>query len=220
MLASYPAIYRDRFGEEATTIQNDGRTLRMQVRGVTFIGSDFDAFEPVPATDSSHLSTFTLDNGSLCACEIVCDMPLPIVVEQEVIVGALHVQLTLGRPRPAPRGGIDEERLILQFSFDNQTFTSRGISGWFEDELLDIQRELPVNTSLKACILCAFSDYSPAGHGLFGGLACFRDHKAEYRAVNGKRALFQLWPKLTEYVQETDLCNEFEQRIPGSGYRG
>ncbi len=220
MLACFPATYRDQFGEESTTIQNDGETMRMQVRGVAFIGSDFDAFEPIPTTHSLHLSTFTLDHGSLCACEILCAMPLPVVVEDAIIVGTLRVHLTLGQPRLPPRSGIDEERLLLQFSFNDQTFTSQGLSGWFEDELLDIQRALPTNAHLKACIACAFSDYSPGGHGLFGGLACFRDHKAEYRMVNSKGALFQLWPKMTEYVQETYLCNEFEQRIPGSGYRG
>ena len=46
-----------------------------------------------------------------------------------------------------------------------------------EDELLDIQRQMPEGTYLKACINCAFSDYCPGGHGLFGGLACFRDNK-------------------------------------------
>ena len=73
---------------------------------------------------------------------------------------------------------------------------------------------------LRACVCCAFSDYSPYGHGLFGGMACFRDVKEAYRRVSTKQALFELWPRLSGYVQETHLCPEFELRRPGAGYRG
>jgi hypothetical protein len=62
--------------------------------------------------------------------------------------------------------------------------------------------------------------YSPYGHGLFGGLACFRGNKAGYRAVTGKDDLFAVWDTMTEFVQETHLCPEFERRVPGTGYRG
>jgi hypothetical protein len=42
---SYPARYKDRFGEEATAILNDGKLLTMVVRGVRFQGTDFDSRE-------------------------------------------------------------------------------------------------------------------------------------------------------------------------------
>ena len=58
------------------------------------------------------------------------------------------------------------------------------------------------------------------GHGLFGGLICFRGIKAEYRAVNSKAALFEILDRFTEQVQETHVCPEFERRTPGAGYRG
>jgi hypothetical protein len=79
---------------------------------------------------------------------------------------------------------------------------------------------MPAGTYLKTCINCAFSDYSPSGHGLFGGLACFRDNKTGYRAVRTKRDLFGIWITMTGFVQETFLCPEFERRSPGTGYRG
>jgi hypothetical protein len=41
-----------------------------------------------------------------------------------------------------------------------------------------------------------------------------------YRAVTGKDGLFDLWDTMTEYVQETHLCPEFERREPGTEYRG
>ena len=58
--------------------------------------------------------------------------------------------------------------------------------GLFEDALVGIQRQLPPDTVLKACISCAFSDYHPAGSGLSAILACSRDNKAAYLQVSGK----------------------------------
>jgi hypothetical protein len=101
-----------------------------------------------------------------------------------------------------------------------QVWSSAALSGWFEDELLDLQRQLPDGMLMKACINCAFSDYSPYGHALFGGLACFRGNKDGYGAVKGKSDIFRIWDTMTEFVQETYLCPEFKKRLPGTGYRG
>ncbi|MBA2544438.1 MAG: hypothetical protein H0V17_32650, partial [Deltaproteobacteria bacterium] len=85
---------------------------------------------------------------------------------------------------------------------------------------LDLQQKLPEGGYLRACIGCGLSDYSPIGNGLFGGLACFRETKTAYRAVSTKTGLFAIWDSLTEFVQETYVCPEFERRRPGAGYRG
>jgi hypothetical protein len=135
-----------------------------------------------------------------------------------MVEGVLATHLELGDP--APNGGIDREHLTLKLTIEGRTITSKGWSGWFDDEMLDIQMRLPQDAYMKACINCAFSDYSPAGHGLFGGLACFRDNKHGYLSVKTKRDLFGVWKTMTEFVQETYLCPEFARRIPGSGYRG
>jgi hypothetical protein len=56
---------------------------------------------------------------------------------------------------------------------------------------------------------------------LFGTLQCFRHDKAGYRAVAGKVDLFRLMEKASApCVQETWRCEEFEERAPGTGYRG
>lgn len=70
------------------------------------------------------------------------------------------------------------------------------------------------------CITCAYSDYSPYGHGLWGGMACFRNTKAEYLATKTKSDVFRIWDSLTEQVQETYHCPQWQPRIPGTGYRG
>jgi hypothetical protein len=218
MSARYAALYRDRHGDVVTTIHNDGKTLSMIARGVEFRGTDFDAFEPIEGTDPTRLTSFTLQHGCLCSCSIEAEMPPPLVLNGETLHGLLTMHLELGEPMP--NGSLDREVLRLTLTLGESVYRSAGTSGWFEDELLDIQKQLPDGVYLKACINCAFSDYSPVGHGLFGGLACFRDNKAGYLAVKGKDDLFRIWSTATEYVQETYLCPEFRRRVPGTGYRG
>lgn len=208
----YPAIYRDAHGTERTDIVNDGATLSMRLRGEVFTGESFDDFEP-----AGEGSGFQLNKGFLCSCEIECSIPMEIVANGGSQEGTLKANLKLGAP--AANGGLDEELLVLRLTIGEQTYQSSGGSGWFEDELLELQRKLP-GAYMRACIGCAFSDYSPLGRGLFGGLACFRDSKDLYRRVNSKQALFDAWDTMSEFVQETHVCGQFERRKPGTGYRG
>ncbi len=220
MLVTYPATYRDRLGEERTSIRNDGTTLFLTIRGVEFQGRDFDLLEPAVDTDPSKLSSFSLDQDCLCSCVIDTEIPLPVVTPEGTTGSVLEVHLELGDPRPSPRGGIDRENLTLGLSLGDRVLTSRGSHGDFEGQLVDLQKQMPEGTYLKSCINCAFSDYSPGGHGLFGGLACFRDNKAGYQAVRSKGDMFRVWGTMTEFVQETHFCPEFERRAPRTGYRG
>jgi hypothetical protein len=217
MTTTYPARYKDRFGEESTTIQNESETLTMVVRGVRFRGADFDSLEPQDVPDPAQLTSFTFLHGSLCFCAIEADIPVPVVTPTGTVDGLLTFELDLGEPLPT--GQMDRE-LRLGLAVSGRNYLSDGRTGWFEGEMLDLQGKLPPGTFMKACINCAFSDYSPSGHGLFGGLACFRGNKAGYRAVTCKDDLFAVWDTMTEFVQETHLCPEFERRVPGTGYRG
>jgi hypothetical protein len=214
----YRAIYRDAQGEIATLIENDGKTLRMRLANVEFTGTDFDGFEVVGSPDPGALSHFRFASGSLCACSLDLEIPARVLADSGEVTGVLQVSLKLGGP--APNGGVDEEILELNLSLGDRRFPSRGFSGWFEDELLDIQKALPQGWHLKMCFGCAFSDYSPGGHGLFGCLACFRDNKSGYLAVRTKADYWPVLKTLTESVQETYLCPEFEVRKPGTVYRG
>src|SRR5688500_2075908 len=155
----YQTNYQDRFGNEQTVIENDGKTLRMVVRGVEFAGSWFDDFEPLTKSDVAHLASFTLNRGELCSCTIECEMPMLMVSHSEVVQAVLHVNLKLGDP--APNGGLDHEWLGLTLSFEGNSIQSSGKSGWFEDELLEIQASLPEGVYMKACINCQYSEYSP-----------------------------------------------------------
>jgi hypothetical protein len=215
MDSQYRTTYSDRHGVEATTIHNDGAKLTLTLRGVLFSGPEFDSLEPDPGSNSQLLSQFSLANGSLCECFIECEIPLPVVVDDRTVSGLVVVELKLGSQ--AAHGGLDEETLLLSLHLDEKVYRSAGKSGWFEDELLDLQATLPDGTYLKACINCGLSDYSPGGHGSFGCMLCFRDCKAEYRKVKNKSDLFKVIGALGKpiLVQETFLCPEFERHKPG-----
>jgi hypothetical protein len=217
---AYPAVYRDGFGEVATMLFNDGKELRMKLRGVEFTGSMLDDWEPDAHADAAQLQSFTFmrSGRELCEYTLEFDMPIPVVFQAEQRQGTLHVLLTLGAA--IPNGGVDREILCLRLTINDSSIASQGTSGWFEDELLDIQRQLPEGMFMRTCLCCAYSDYHPVGHGLFGGLACFRNKKQEYLAISNKYVLMKLWPTHIEDVQETYRCPEFERRKPGTGYRG
>lgn len=219
-MVTWATIYQDRFDTVNTTIRNDGHRLEMTVRGIVFAGTDFDLLSPAPDQPADGLSSFTMCQGDLCSCTIECTIPLPIVLADGTTTPVqLRATIALGDPDPE-RGGLVSQSVALALSTAFGDFHSAGDSGWFEDELLELQSKLPDGLSLKACITCAFSDYSPYGHGLFGDLACFRGNKAAYRDVRSKGDLFRIWDTATEFVQETHLCSDYARRQPGTGYRG
>jgi hypothetical protein len=212
----YPATYSDANGAESTTIANDGTLLRMSVRGTAFVGPDFDMFEPSNDTSPSDLRSFSINHGCLSSCRITWRMPVRLDAFGHDEEGTLAVDLLLGDPTPT--GFLDREELRVVLEFQDQRFASPGNTGYFEDELLGLWKQLPSGLLMKACINCLYSDYSPAGNGLFGSMMCFRNCKAEYLAVRSKHQMWAL--KCDRMVQETFLCPEFERRIPGTGYRG
>jgi len=214
----YPTKYSDRRGVELAEMRNDGSTLSIRLRGVSFSGADFDALEPESDSPLDLLSQFTFWNGVLCDCTLDCEIPVPVVFADETLPSTLRMHLELGAPGAA-NGGLDRELLSLSIDLKGQVYRSAGTDGFFEYELLSLQSTLPPSSYLKACISCAHSDYHPVGHGLFGGMACFRQVKEEYAKVKSKQDLFGVWGQ-SERVQETYLCPEFERRRPGTGYRG
>lgn len=216
-MESYSGTYSDATSSEAITITNDGATLRLRLRGVDFAGDEFDCLEPVGASPE-QIRAFSFNQGFLCSCCIECRMPVQVQDGSALLQGSLWVKLRLGDP--APNGGLDCEQLEIALEYADQRIAGSGTSGWFEDELLSIQAQLPKGVFIKACINCLYSDYSPFGHGLFGDMMCFRNLKAEYLQVTSKQEFWSVHGRQDRFVQETHLCPEIERRIPGTGYRG
>jgi hypothetical protein len=215
-LVLYEGAYTDARGRDDVLFLNDGETLRVTIRGIEFAGTDFDRLSPVDGR-AEH-KDFTLHHRDLCACSFAFDIPIPVIVEGNEVSGRLHVELQIGGPLSA--GGLDREQLKLTLEYGEHRVASLGTSGWFEDELARIEEQLPKSVFMKACINCLYSDYSPYGHGLFGGMMCFRNIKAEYLQVKSKRDFFALHGRQDRFVQETHLCPEFSRRVTATGYRG
>lgn len=218
MTKSCPTIYQDANGIISTSLQTDGTTLRILIRAVEFIGDDLDSLSPVANTMPEALQSFRLHQNCLCDCRFDIDFPIQVSRSGGFEDALLKAHLDFGKP--SPTGGLENEGVKLQLKFRDLNFQSTGKSGWFEGELLELDKQLPSGCHMKLCITCAHSDYSPYGHGMFGCLACFRGNKAEYSQVKSKGDMFRVWDKLTEYVQETHLCGEYDLRKPGTGYRG
>ena len=213
----YPARLHLGDSSHDATIENDGSLLRLSVLDVSFTGPDFDCLV-IEGRLPTHLQVPLYRHKGPCSCTLTWEMPLTITSQGVDGQATLRCKLVLGHPDD--RGGLDREELTLVLVVGDQEYASPGTSGWFEDELLSIERQLPCDTRMKACISCLFSDYNPVGHGLFGDLACFRTAKEAYLQVRNKSDIFEVWDQSTGYVQETFLCEEFAPRIPGTGYRG
>lgn len=216
MKGRWPGSYSDAHRCEPITIVADGRVLTMELLGVTFSGSDFDDLAPSAPVDAG--AGLILQHGALCSCVLTWEMPVSLHGTSPDTAGVLDCRLTLGAP--AAHGGLEREDLELSLRWNDSRMATSTSHGLFETALAEIQRQLPAGTSLKACISCALSDYSPAGNGLFGTLACFRGNQRGYLQVRSKQDIFGIWPTLTEYVPETYLCPHYQRRGTHPGYRG
>lgn len=205
--------YRDREGALVGELYTTGTWLEAVIDGQRFTGRDLDGLTPV----GDCAPRFALVAGDLADCCLSFTLPITVRVHGEQGSALLRVDVALG---PAgDRGGLEHERVRLELMVGDRSVRSSGRSGWFEDELAEIHCLAP-DLHLMTCFGCGLSDYSLAGHGLFGWLMCFRGSEEAYRQVRTKQDLFALAARCTELVQETHVCPDFEVRVPGTGYRG
>lgn len=122
-MARYPVTYSDANGSETTTLENDGETLRVILRGVELCGPDFDSLSPAGASPDD-LRSFTLNQDCLCACRLECRIPVPVNDHGRLSEGTLLVTLVLGEP--TPRGGLDREELRIVLEHDGRKIAGRG----------------------------------------------------------------------------------------------
>lgn len=216
MASPWPGTYSDARGHEIVSIGMNRFVLSLELRGVTLAGDSFDDLTPMTSLDAPV--PFTLHHGALCACTLEWTMPITLTTPDGDHLADLGCRLVLGEP--ADRGGLTQEDLDLTLHHDKGTAATTSHHGDFETALAAVQRQLPAGHELKACISCAYSDYSPAGNGLYGDLACFRDNPQPYLSVKSKADLFRLWDTMTERVPETYLCPQYQRREPHAGYRG
>ncbi|MDQ3640097.1 MAG: hypothetical protein M3450_01190 [Actinomycetota bacterium] len=111
------------------------------------------------------------------------------------------------------------ERARLRLSLDGEV-TESAFHHHLEGAIPGVEGALGEPVKLHCCFNCSMSDYFHGGTGL-SGMFCFRDSRQAYRSVRSKADYVRLVPDaITEFVDELYVCREFEQRQPGTGYRG
>lgn len=179
--------------------QNDGYGVTGVVRGVPVSGPYFDALEPESPT------TFLSLNG---AGELDhCVMTGRVSAKFADAVGHLDLRVELsGEPVP-----LTTATLVVG---DDVYMNTRA-----EDleVVLGKLATAAVPHQWECCLTCGLSDYWPAGQNLMG-MRCHRDAREQYLNVQSKWDYFAV--PVTEEVPEFYVCEQFEPRKPGTGYRG
>lgn len=81
------------------------------------------------------------------------------------------------------------------------------------DLLINLQKALPQNVKIYACMFCRYSHYFVAGNDNFGNLSCFRHCKEKCANVKSKDDVIDLFngeASNSKMVEETFWCNEFK----------
>jgi hypothetical protein len=211
-----PCVYTDSDGSIAGELANNGKLLLVRLGETVLMGLAFDSLQPEQM--DSFPDRFTLQNGFICNCQLDFVMPLLLTDGRTVVPGSLSVSLVLGKPDH--RNAIDEESYSASLEFRQQSISTTRPANDFEELLINLAGQLPEGMSFFNCFGCQYADYSVYGNGSFGDMMCFRNVKARYNAVKTKLDYRKIHESFEQTVQEVYLCEEFEQRRPGAGYRG
>ncbi len=211
-----PCVYTDSDGSIAGELANNGTLLLVRLGETVLLGYAFDSLQPERI--DSLPARFTLQNGFICNCRLDFVMPLLLKDGRMVVPASLTVSLALGKPDH--RNAIDAERYSASLAFRRETIRTTEPAGDFEELLSTLARQLPEGMTFFNCFGCQYADYSVYGSGAFGDMMCFRNGKTRYNAVQTKLDYRRIQESFEQIVQEVYLCEEFEQRRPGAGYRG
>ncbi len=206
------AIYRDEFGVEAVTLRRREDMFNLVIRGIEFsISANFDSFEPVHKTDSGS-ERFKWDaDGFLCGCRLTVCVPL-------LVTGGISAEMVVHSEIPSEFGRDDYSELRFELWMNGELVGAE--RDWrVEDGGLRLFKKFAPEVRPGCCLTCAFSDYPPGYNDPF---YCFRDVGAEYVRVRGglEMMTFMKTHPETEIVHELHVCDRFQPRIPGTGYRG
>ncbi|MVT11307.1 DUF6304 family protein [Chitinophaga tropicalis] len=227
----YKGTYTDSLGPAEVTIENDFKTLHVDIDGVRFSGSEFSdlaivdkanhpqkqlerfSFYPIPVYNTDTIQE-TLCN---CSFEFSINQVLIDRRKNTDIDARLSVNYSLGKARPQPQSGIESEKVQLTLFINEWQFSGEG--DFFEVAFDQIKAQLTDRYSFKNCYGCLYGDYSYIGQSSFGTMQCYVNQKEAYLKVNSKDDYMDL-PADYRQVQEIYCCDKFEIRKPGTGYRG
>jgi hypothetical protein len=226
----YPARFRDARGETVTSVHNDGTTLSMTLRGMTFYSGDFEEWEleegdQLADENAQKRAVFDWDKTLLQNFTLECEIPLPLVFEQKNLPWVLQVHLNC-RNILSDETSSRQEGLHLTLLAGDKAFPDIGVgaagsseAGYFDRALEAISLMLPKGMDLPVCACCTFGVY-PLGAGTkFGNFHCLK--RAKQACLSLRKETTSDWhfrgvcgelPRVN--VQEIYSCPEFVRHVP------
>lgn len=226
----YKGKYKRGLKEVEIIIENNFETLSTEIDGVKFSGVEFNDFAVCgeKITDKAQNFTFlsTPVSGQNTSRNTLCDCSFEIIIPQIIIDTEIRTEFEsnlfliyrLGKPRLTSQGGIDIEEIEISLDINGSNYY--GKSGFIEEVFDQIYQQFAGRYKFKNCYGCMFSDYSVYGQSGFGSMHCYESQKADYLKVKTKEEYMINLQSDVKYVQEIYLCNKFEIRKKGTGYRG
>jgi hypothetical protein len=186
--------------------------IRATIRGVPVWGGDLDGLEPeqlVPAGTVLPLNRA----DELTDCILTGDLPCTVHAGAQVIASVVRFRLDL-RHQDHP-----EKHLTLSCVLAGVEFSVT--DDWFEDGVLCLERALPVRSAYQGVRDLPVLGLLPRRSRPHGDLLPPRCQGAvPRRAIQARLLECAGDVPVTEDVPETYLCEEYQRRIPGTGYRG
>lgn len=209
----YSAIYRDQHGTIETELYNNGNELKMILNGVEFTSTYMDGFSPL--TDKAISNRFELDKYQ-CLTNFSLTFYLPLKME---VSGAGSGQLKCELTNSLDH--CDMNKAVINCSFiTEEKAIEIGKHEQFETMFLKLNKKLSDFGKPTCCFNCTYSDYSVYGSQFWGSMLCFKNMKKEYLAVKDKDEFMEIMDSFDQQVQETYYCQDYEERLEGTGYRG
>jgi len=192
--AQLPVEVRDSRGCERARIHCNSQDVyeayRIELRGVVFDFDEIEEFFAKHLEDDARL-TWSLEVDVLSSTGwSTCTLRAAITAETRTLLSRWHVDW----------------------------------EGGFEDALADLRVALGEDETVRSCFFCKWSDYEPSTST--GHLGCFRAVKAEYEAIatsedaRTRKYAKERFHAERIWVDELNVCDEFERRPSGFGYRG
>ena len=200
MTLEYPTEYKDSNGVINSTIITDGKSIKINLRGVDFQGIHFWELYPQTnkALDLTKEFNFSED-GYLSDYSMKIAMPIKVVTNQNSEIDAT-IEFEMNNEK-------------IKIIIDGETYYLGRPN--FEYGLNPIFTKLPNIEYIKCCTNCAYSEYSPFGCEDYGDLMCFKNSKETWEKI-GYQGLkdTENWDKLIiEKTQEAFWCEEFKKNL-------
>jgi len=206
--------YSDKTGELNSEISNNGSQLKLKIEGVEFVSNTLDDFEQVNPKNKKDRFEFD-SNGILTNYVLSVKIPIKFEIENIEKETTLDCKLI---SKLSDRG-YNETSATCRTLINNEIIEIDNFD-LFESLFDRLNSRLDSAIKLKSCFNCLYSDYSVYGQGFWGTMLCFKNIKSEYLKVKDKDEFMEIMDNHHQLVQETFLCNEFERRKKGTGYRG